>query len=120
MSTSWAKVSNTVAASMRLTMSLQGGHVGKRKAEGGTAAGERGYEGMREGGMGEAMECERWGEEDEVEMDVDLSVEEESHIMSEIAHKRDTLTLQSPVTFQPMPVASGYAVSSCVAPGLTS
>lgn len=41
------------------------------------------------------MECERWGEDEEVAMDVDLSVEEELYLLSEITHTRDKLAVDA-------------------------
>lgn len=68
--------------------------------------------GVREGGADEAMECERWGEDEEVGMDIDLSVEEESHLLSEISQARTTLTINSPASLQPQASTSSasYAV----------
>lgn len=65
------------------------------------------------GGAADAMECERWGEEDEVEMDVDVSAEEELHFISEISRARGTLTLDSPATLQAVSSAktTDYTVS---------
>ncbi len=40
------------------------------------------------------MDCEqRWGEDEEVGMDIDLSVEQELELLSEISHTRDNLHL---------------------------
>lgn len=39
------------------------------------------------------MECERWGADEEVAMDVDFSVEEELHLLSEITHTRCKLAV---------------------------
>lgn len=50
----------------------------------------------------EAMEVERWGEDQEVAMDVDLSVDEELHLLTEISHARCNLgpSLSSPSRLQ--------------------
>lgn len=45
------------------------------------------------GAVDEAMEVERWGEDAEVCMDVDMTCEEEEFLMSEITETRSTLTL---------------------------
>lgn len=61
----------------------------------------------------EAMECERWGEDAEVEMDVDVSVEEELQFLTEICHTRSTLTPPTNSTSHLHPLASTacYTVS---------
>ena len=41
----------------------------------------------------EEMECEKWAQDDEVCMDVDLSVEQEQQLLSEISHARGNLHL---------------------------
>lgn len=62
---------------------------------------------------GEKMECERWGADEEVEMDVDLSVEEELHLLSELSHTRGKLAVSVPPTLLPAAASapSQYTVS---------
>lgn len=61
------------------------------------------------------MECERWASNEEVEMDVDLTVEEELSLLSEISQTRGTLAI-NPSLQQPesSPVATQYKVTLSV------
>ena len=52
------------------------------------------------------MECERWGRNEEVEMDVDLTVEEELGLLSEISQTRGTLAIDSSSSILQQPVSA--------------
>ena len=63
----------------------------------------------------EDMECERWAEDEEVAMDVDLSVEEEQQLLSVISHTRGSLQLSSSLmSLQPSSGTPAYTVRTLI------
>ena len=66
----------------------------------------------------ERMECERWGADEGVEMDVDLNAEEELCMLSEISHTRGRIMFSTaPSTslqLPPLSLAPCYTVRKAV------
>lgn len=61
----------------------------------------------------EMMECERWGADEGVEMDIDLSAEEELCMLSEISHTRGRImfgTASTSLQLPPLSIAPCYTV----------
>lgn len=69
--------------------------------------------GCSDGGEMEEMECERWGGEEEVAMDIDLSEEEQLLLISQVLSARSTLTPSTSLDGWGLPQETvDYSVSS--------